>query len=93
MARADGRPSAELAEALKFLDHVKETLRRKNAEYGNSAFEPVRIFSRADAAEQLRVRLDDKLSRVVRGGAVDLELLTDIAGYVALLAATLKHER
>lgn len=35
----------------------------KNAAYGNSALEPVRIFSKADPTEQIRVRIDDKLSR------------------------------
>lgn len=38
----------------------------KNASYGNSALAPLRVFSRADAAEQLRVRIDDKLSRLAR---------------------------
>jgi hypothetical protein len=34
----------------------------KNASYGNSALEPVRIFSKADPVEQLKVRLDDKVA-------------------------------
>jgi hypothetical protein len=36
----------------------------KNRLYGNSALEPMRVFSRADTLEQLRVRMDDKLSRI-----------------------------
>ncbi len=40
----------------------------KNAAYGNSALDPVRIFSRADRLEQLKVRIDDKLSRIARAG-------------------------
>ena len=39
----------------------------KNIAYGNSLFEPVRVFSDADPAEGARVRIDDKLSRFMRG--------------------------
>jgi len=46
---------------------VERLLLAKNAAYGNSALQPVRIFSKADAVEQLRVRIDDKLSRLARG--------------------------
>jgi hypothetical protein len=38
----------------------------KNAAYGNSALDPVRVFSSADVMEGLRVRMDDKLSRLAR---------------------------
>ena len=36
----------------------------KNTRYGNSALEPMRVFSRSDPAEGILVRLDDKLSRI-----------------------------
>lgn len=36
----------------------------KNRLYGNSALDPIRVFSRAERLEQLRVRMDDKLSRI-----------------------------
>jgi hypothetical protein len=48
-------------------DAIKELLLAKNRGYGNSATDPVRIFSRASAEEQIRVRIDDKLSRLQRG--------------------------
>jgi len=48
---------------------VEGILLEKNKQYGNSALEPVRIFSKADSAEQIRVRIDDKLSRLARGQA------------------------
>lgn len=62
-----------------------QLLLEKNKNYGNSAFEPVRIFSKADPAEQLRVRADDKLSRLMRGqaGGEDVEL--DLIGYIVLM--------
>jgi hypothetical protein len=68
---------------------VREMLLAKNTSYGNSALDPVRIFSSADTAEQLRVRLDDKLSRLMRGrsqGALASEdTVMDLLGYLVLL--------
>ena len=68
-------------------DEVKALLIAKNRAYGDSAINPVRIFSRADAAEQINVRIDDKLSRIARGTetdkvAEDTEL--DLIGYLIL---------
>ena len=66
-------------------DEVKEILLAKNRAYGNSALEPLRIFSRAEALEQINVRIDDKLSRISRGsefGDEDTEL--DLIGYLVL---------
>jgi hypothetical protein len=66
-------------------DDVKCVLLEKNRTYGNSALEPLRIFSRADPAEQLNVQIDDKLSRIARGsefGGDDTEL--DLIGYLVL---------
>jgi len=66
-------------------DELKKTLIAKNKAYGNSAFDPIRIFSKADTEEQLRVRLDDKLSRLVRGKAAGEDVELDIMGYLVLL--------
>ena len=66
-------------------DDVKQTLLEKNRAYGNSALDPLRIFSRADPEEQLNVRIDDKLSRIARGrefAGDDTEL--DLLGYLVL---------
>lgn len=41
----------------------------KNAAYGNSAIQPLRVFSKASVEEQILVRIDDKLSRLARGQA------------------------
>lgn len=78
-----------LNRAIKFLDDVKETLIKKNAAYGDSASNPVRIFATSDSVEQLKVRIDDKLSRIARGkGQADSEdVILDLVGYLALLAA------
>ena len=47
---------------------IKAMLLAKNAANGDSALQPLRIFSRADNIEQLRVRIDDKLSRIATMG-------------------------
>lgn len=73
-----------------FLAKVAATLAAKNTAYGDSVTHPLRVFSRAAADEQLRVRIDDKLSRIARGAsgtADDEDTLLDLVGYVALLAA------
>ena len=64
---------------------IAQLLIDKNISYGNSALEPTRIFSTADPAEQLKVRIDDKLSRVKnsQGFAGDNDI-DDLIGYLVL---------
>lgn len=65
---------------------IKEMLLSKNKEYGNSALEPVRIFAKSDAQEQIKVRIDDKLNRIMQGKANDTEdTVKDLIGYLTLL--------
>ena len=66
-------------------DALKALLLAKNAAYGNSAIQPLRIFSRADSVEQIKVRLDDKLSRLARGTAAGEDVELDLLGYLILL--------
>jgi len=58
----------------------------KNMKYGNSALEPKRIFSRASAEEQLLVRLDDKMSRLMERKETELAKndVVDVIGYLVL---------
>ncbi len=64
---------------------LRDMLHEKNRAYGNSALDPVRIFSKADPEEQLRVRLDDKLSRLARGSAAGEDVELDLLGYLILI--------
>ena len=59
-------------------------LKAKNKAYGNSALEPVRIFSKASVLEQLNVRLDDKISRLVKGQAAGEDVELDLIGYLVI---------
>lgn len=74
------------------LGEIRALLLEKNASYGDSALNPVRIMSDADAAEQIRIRMDDKLSRLYRGFAFEdtetgnpEDTLKDLVGYYFLL--------
>ena len=65
--------------------NLRDLLIAKNRAYGNSALDPLRVFSRASTEEQIRVRLDDKLSRLARGQAAGEDPELDILGYLILL--------
>lgn len=65
---------------------INRMLIEKNAKYGNSALEPIRIFSKASPMEQILVRLDDKLSRLrTQHINEDEDVLDDLIGYLILL--------
>lgn len=66
------------------LSQIRDMLIKKNELYGNSALEPLRIFSNASSEEQIRVRLDDKISRI-KNGADDEDPILDLMGYLVLL--------
>ena len=67
------------------LTELGDLIIAKNEAYGDSALNPVRIFSTASTTEQLRVRLDDKLSRLARGSNAGEDVVTDLLGYLVLL--------
>ena len=75
-------------------DSIKELLLQKNAKYGDSALNPERVFSKADAVEQIKVRIDDKLSRIATTGfsAIDEDTLQDLIGYLVLLKIALGRQ-
>lgn len=67
-------------------EEIKELLLRKNAGYGNSAIQPERIFSDSDPIQQLKVRIDDKLTRVKRRkNSHSRDTRIDLIGYLILL--------
>jgi len=70
-------------------DAVKELLLMKNREYGNSALEPVRVFSCMFAQDQIDVRIDDKLKRIQTTRELDdlqihEDTEQDLIGYLIL---------
>lgn len=75
------------------LDDARVLLISKNRSYGNSALDPVRLFSKASLKEQLLVRLDDKVSRLARGQAAGEDVAADLLGYLLLVSIAEKRER
>ena len=77
-------------------DDIKELLIHKNRKYGNSAFKPCRVFSKASAVEQLLVRIDDKLNRIMQGAGLladDEDVVNDLIGYLVLLKIGMNDEK
>ncbi|MCK7581080.1 MAG: hypothetical protein MZV65_39750 [Chromatiales bacterium] len=87
LSRVQTKPELTVADLIRQeCAMLRDVLLSKNAKYGNSALEPVRVFSKADPVEQIRVRLDDKLSRLMRGqGIEDEDVELDLMGYLILL--------
>ena len=77
-------------------DDIKELLIHKNRKYGNSALKPNRIFSKCSAMEQLLVRIDDKLNRIMKGAgllATDEDVINDLIGYLVLLKISMASDK
>ena len=75
-------------------EDIKNLLLEKNRKYGDSALNPNRIFSKADAVEQILVRIDDKLNRIQKGAGLlanDEDVVIDLIGYLVLLKIALKR--
>jgi hypothetical protein len=73
---------------------LQDLLLTKNARYGNSALDPVKIFSEAGAVAGIKVRIDDKLKRIKNAGLIDAteDTLQDLAGYLILLMIAKDNE-
>tara|TARA_R100000734_G_C3242666_1_gene46800 strand:- start:248 stop:508 length:261 start_codon:yes stop_codon:yes gene_type:complete len=75
-------------------DELKSLLLSKNDAYGNAALEPIGIFSQLESGESIKVRIDDKLSRIQNRGVNDNteDTVMDLAGYLILLMISLGDE-
>ena len=69
----------------KVLGELKNLLLEKNKNYGDAALNPVRIFSKASPTEQIKIRIDDKISRLARGKEAGEDVYQDLMGYLVLL--------
>ena len=75
------------AKIAKTCEDIKTLLLEKNANYGNSALQPLGVFSKLNAAEAIMARIDDKLARIRNKGLNDAteDTLDDLIGYLILL--------
>lgn len=69
----------------KLFDNFKKMLIEKNKRYGNSALEPINIFSKTGASNQICNRIDDKISRIQVSDELRKNDICDLFGYLALL--------
>jgi hypothetical protein len=69
------------------LEEIRDLLIAKNQKYGNSALEPLGVFSQLSSKEGLLVRIDDKLKRIKNGSLErdDEDVVNDLIGYLILL--------
>ena len=66
---------------------IRDLLIAKNIKYGNSALEPLGVFSQLSAKQGLLIRIDDKLKRIKNGSLDrdDEDVINDLIGYLVLL--------
>jgi len=78
----------------KISEEVKELLLQKNKDYGDTANNPISIFSKLDSTEAICARIDDKLSRIKNKGINDKteDTVTDLIGYLILLKVSLRQK-
>jgi hypothetical protein len=79
-----------VTEASKVIKAFEEFLNEKNKRYGNSALEPLGIFSshvkgEDQAMDNMLIRLDDKLKRIKNADELRKNDVSDIIGYLILL--------
>jgi hypothetical protein len=68
------------------LNDIRSLLIEKNRKYGDAALSPVRMMSKSSPSEQIKVRIDDKLSRIANQQTdEDEDVAQDLTGYLVLL--------
>tara|TARA_R110002020_G_scaffold17765_3_gene62017 strand:+ start:953 stop:1216 length:264 start_codon:yes stop_codon:yes gene_type:complete len=73
-------------------NEMADFLIRKNESYGNSVFEPIGIFSDGNPLNNLNVRIDDKLNRLMQGNEyVGDDNIKDLCGYLILYMVLLEE--
>ena len=74
-------------------ENIKNLLLEKNRDYGNSAYDPIRCFSKVSPVEGINIRMDDKLSRLMRGENAGEDPELDLVGYIVLKRAYPRYEK
>jgi len=82
-------------EVSSILDDIRDMLVSKNEKYGNSALEPIGVFSKLSPEEGLLIRIDDKLKRIKNGSLDkdDEDVVNDLIGYLVLLKIHANREQ
>lgn len=74
-------------------NEMADFLVEKNKCYGNSALDPIHCFYKGDEKQALLVRIDDKISRLMRGKEYGQDdTIKDLHGYLVLLEVLKRKE-
>ena len=76
------------------MEEMTNFLISKNEQYGDSVMSPIRIFSDANTEAGLRIRIDDKLNRLLQGNdsmETDEDVVKDLIGYLTLLLISMRR--
>jgi len=65
--------------------NFSEFLKEKNKRYGDSAINPLKIFSKIEPNNPICSRLDEKLQRIMNGEILSKNDVADTFGYLGLL--------
>lgn len=92
-ASKNKQDEATVVRAKAILQEIGELLEQKNKAYGDSALSPIRIFSKLKSSDSIRVRIDDKLSRISNVGITDEteDSVRDLLGYLVLLLVAIER--
>ena len=75
------------------LEQVRDTLLEKNKKYGDSIFNPIRVFSKQSPIDRIKSRLDDKISRIAQGEDDTEDCVLDLMGYLVMFRIASKMEK
>jgi hypothetical protein len=67
---------------------MRDLVLEKNRRYGDSALNPLGCFSKVSADESIRIRLDDKLKRIMNSDELRKNDVSDVIGYLSLLCVS-----
>jgi hypothetical protein len=70
---------------IEICDAMKDLLIYKNGKYGDSALNPSNVFYKGNSENSIKIRLDDKISRIKNCGDTRLNDVADVIGYCVLL--------
>ena len=77
----------------KTMKEVLDLLIAKNKQYGDSSLNPTGIFAKGSAEDLIRIRIDDKLNRLLQGDdsiESDEDVILDLIGYLVLLLIAIR---
>ena len=96
-ASTHGVSSKSLTESqmkiVEICDSMKDLLLYKNQKYGDSALNPNNIFYKGDSTNSIKIRLDDKISRIKNCEETRINDVADVIGYCTLLLVSIGAEK